>query len=105
MPERISMDPVLDIAKAYVLEKFREVQAAEDAAAAELPITQIAELILGSHESVLGEYAEKMREQLEMRRASLAVEKRSAEEQCDAGITTVDQALMLLSGQLGDDAT
>lgn len=91
------MGPVVDIAKAYILDKFNEVQKAEDAVAAEAAITQIAELIVGNHEQVLGDFAEKTREELVAQRAALAVQKRAAEEQCDAGIATVDRALEALT--------
>lgn len=91
------MDPVVDIAKAYLLERFHEI-ATMGAEEAEEAITDLAGVLVGDHIKVLAEYAEKKREDIELQRASLAVQKRSAEEQCDAGLATIDKALATLTG-------
>lgn len=90
------MDPVLDLAKAYVLEQFQAVAAA-GAEDAEGIIEGVAQLILGPHEEVLAEYAAKAREQVALQHAQAAVQKRAMEEQCTTGLATIDAALAALN--------
>lgn len=82
----MTTDPVLDIAKAYVVDKFTEAQAAQDPAVFEAIVAQVAAIIVGPHKPTLLEHAEASIEQMNAQKATLAVQKRFAEKQIDHGI-------------------
>lgn len=89
-------DPILELAAAFVVEKFHEMVQAQDPAGLEAAATEIAALIVGPHKPALAEYAAGTLEHIAVQKAQLQVNKRDADKKLDIGRATAKAALDVL---------